>query len=151
MPNPVLSKAPISDAILEVRHKAANKSFDSSYFESLAKLFKDKLPTSNPTYERNIEVKQKDDGSTDLALSDVILSDYRYNSTDNTMRLMISHNVFNLNFAGNYKGWDEIIEEFKIIWDMYYQSIDEKDKYEIIGISLRYINRIEISRTSQLA
>ena len=139
---PLLNNSPVSLAILEIRY-VAGKELDINSFPIVNHLFAADFPIQRKGQSRQIEIDESQ-GKPKATIGDPRIEDYLFISENKEKNFKVSLERFNFNQNGNYKGWDLFIEDCKRVWEIYYNEFFNKVEFTITGISIRFINKIEI-------
>lgn len=134
-----LENAPVVLAILEIRYNLPAE-FEVN---NLAKSNKALLEIFSITQKRvvgNISFENSAEGT--RASINPVVDGFIYVSEDKKRNLTLSLNSFNFQQHGKYTTWDDFISSAKKSWHLFYKNIIGA---QITGISIRYINKIEIT------
>jgi uncharacterized protein (TIGR04255 family) len=140
---PNLSKAPIKTAIIEIRYNLTNFLNDASIFSDFHQYIKSDFPTSQKGDHKDINLNENPNGDIKATITKQYIRDYKFISEDKKTTLLISLERFNLNLGGTYSSWVDVITKFKTLWELFSDTFLKK-QIEIKGLSIRYINRIEL-------
>ena len=135
---PTLPKAPITEALVDIRCKLP-KGFNVDQFKIIgAKISKDYPKEKVIRFqETKIDFKEEEQSVT----THRGINGYRYESSDGTKIVQLRLDGFTFNRLKPYKNWEEVRDDSLRIWNLYRESI----KPEIINrIALRYINNLNI-------
>ena len=135
---PHLPKAPITEAVIEIRGKASLPWDEKTILE--------KLKTELPDYpkqksgrvqqfEVNPEKEQK------VIVRDLGWQGLDITSTDQKYISKFNMNFFSLSRLAPYENWDRFKDEMKRLWNIHYKLAVP---LEIQRLGVRFINRIEI-------
>jgi len=139
---PNLNKNPITAAIFEIRHLFTVPSFDIDTLSSFHQLIKDRYPTLNKGFNRNIHIQDLPNGKAKATVSGNQVIELRFISDDKKRSLLINSNVFNLNITGHYSTWDEYYTDFFFLYSKFYDFVVRKYSLILIGASARFINKL---------
>jgi uncharacterized protein (TIGR04255 family) len=138
---PVLSKNPIEAAIFELRHLFITPAFSINELSGFHNLIKDKFPTMNKGYNRNIHVQELPNGKAKATVTNNEINELRFIASDQTRILSINSRVFNLNIPGNYTNWSDYYSDFEYLYRKFYEYLVTKIPHVLVGASVRYINK----------
>jgi uncharacterized protein (TIGR04255 family) len=133
---PILSKAPITEALIDIRVKLPD-SFDIRKLDLYEKINEEYATRQEiRRFETKFEIK---DGQ---PLSDitVIKGGYRYTSIDNLYVFQSRIDGFTLSRLEPYETWERLRREGRKLWHLYGEICSPT----IVRIALRYINKIMI-------
>lgn len=142
---PILSKAPIKVAIIEIRFKLNEPRLNSKDQSQFHELIKSKYPITNKGVYRNIDLQEGTDGSAKATVTDAEIAEFRFISKEKDKILTVYKDKFNFNQTGLYSSWQELISEYRALWELYWEQIINKENLIFTGLSVRYINTIELS------
>jgi uncharacterized protein (TIGR04255 family) len=83
----------------------------------------------------------KPDGTTNVSLDEKEIDGVQFISNDKKKNLVIGKDRFTFEMHGKYPGWEVFISEPKRFWDLFK---DELGDVELTGLSLRYVNKINL-------
>lgn len=133
-----LENAPIILAILEVRYNSPSTSKIDDLLV-LNRTLSVKYPQYNKQYVGNISFENVKEET--IASINPKVDSYIYMSSDKQRVLTLSLKNFNFQQRGKYSNWDLFKAEAKESWEI---CMKELQNINVTGISLRYINKIEI-------
>jgi len=135
------AKAPIILSILQFRYKTI-ENFNSDRFKEKGLLIKPDYPEIKERFVQQIHFKANNpDGTTNVSLDDKEINGVQFISKDKKKNLVIGKDRFTYEMHGNYPGWETFSDEAKKHWE---QFQNELGGIQLIGLSLRYINRINL-------
>jgi len=141
MSNVTYKRAPIVEAVIEVRFSAEMK---ESAFIRLVKKFKQNYENSKPADTFGFEVKlQGGEPRTDTT----VIPGYHFSSQDQSKALVLKKSTFTVSQLAPYEGWEAFISRFERDWCAFkkYSGIRDVDR-----IGVRYINRLDIPNSEGL-
>jgi uncharacterized protein (TIGR04255 family) len=134
-------RAPIILSILQFRYKTI-ENFNSDRFKEKGKLIKSDYSEIRERYIQQIHFTgNKPDGTTNVSLDDKKIDGVQLISKDKKKNLVIGEDRFTYEMHGNYSGWEKFSTEARKLWELFQ---DELGGIHLTGLSLRYINRINL-------
>lgn len=134
---PVLSKAPITEALIDIRVKVREdlkiEQIDSIY-NSISREYPVKKTRSK--FEGRLEFKK---GESPLSAVTETIDGYIFTSDDQKQILQARLDGFTFNRLKPYETWERFRDEARRLWEKYRKLTSP----EIIRVALRYINRME--------
>lgn len=134
---PVLSKAPIAEALIDIRVKVRDdlktEQFDSIY-NSISREYPVKKTRSK--FESKLEFKK---GESPLSAATETIDGYIFTSDDQKQIFQARLDGFTFNRLKPYETWERFRDEARKLWGKY----KELTSPEIIRVALRYINKME--------
>lgn len=139
-PFPVLSRAPIVEAIVDFRIRSDKEPISLEVLESFHESIKDSYPTKGETrlYQTSLVIDEKKEPQQQIS---GILAGYRYESVDKKFVLQTSPDGFTLSRLAPYTNWDELLKETKELFEKFQNSVGE---FSIVRTATRFINKLEI-------
>jgi len=135
MPHVVYSKAPISEAVVEIRYKThVDKNASLSHIQALSNRIKADYPKNEELVDISAQV-----GPGVLTHSQHA-SGRQLQSKDKSRWLRLSQNRYTFLQVGQYKDWNFFIEHARRHWGEYRKI----QAAEPIRVGLRFINRIDV-------
>jgi len=144
---PNLSRPPIKLAIIEIRYDWLS-SKDAATFIDFHTYIKNDFPTEQKGDHKNINLDNTNDGNIKATITKQYVKDYKFISADKKNVLLVSKERFSLNVQDNYTTWRDFVSKFKELWELFTTHIITSDQVNIKGISIRYINRIELEEVN---
>jgi len=136
---PLLSKAPITLAILEIRYETDNTITNESLKLAKSNL-KDGFPVHNFTTDAQFELRPEPLKTT-LQLKSSHISGNIFMSSSRKHEILLSTKNFNFKQHGLYSNWNDFRDTAMDAWEKCLPVIKPQS---ISWLSLRYINNIEI-------
>ena len=139
----VLRNAPAVEVIYSIRVAVSDAIASERFLEAVKRAFPNDFAEQ---YEFKAFLGQfvvKHDGTTEQDVK-VETAGYRFSSQDKTFLAHHLNQSLNLNYLKPYIGYDEAIARLKRHWEVYKSVVGTAP---ITGISLRYIDRIDIPKT----
>ena len=134
-------KPPIILSILQFRYKTI-EDFSSEKFKTKGVLIKSDYPEIRERYIQQIHFTgNKPDGSTHISLDDKKIDGIQFISKDKKKILVIGEDRFSYEMHGNYPGWETFSDEAGKHWEQFRNELGD---IQLTGLSLRYINRINL-------
>ena len=135
---PTLSKAPITEALVDIRCKLP-KGFNVDQFKTIgAKISEDyPLEKTMRVHETKIDVKDAEQ----IVRTHEKINGYLYESSNRTKLVQLRLDGFTFNRLKPYNNWIEVRDEALRLWNLYIELV----KPEVINrIALRYINNLNV-------
>jgi uncharacterized protein (TIGR04255 family) len=135
---PVLSKAPIIEALIDIRVKMKEdllvEQFNSIY-DSISGQYPDKKERHK--WEGKLEFKR---GETPISTTTETIDGYIFTSVDKKQILQTRLDGFTFSRLKPYETWEHLRNEAQGLWKKYKEATSP----EITRVALRYINKMEI-------
>jgi uncharacterized protein (TIGR04255 family) len=141
------SKAPIIEAIIDLR-VVARYSLVTEDLLSLHQLVTDNYPVCEEEHTFSGEVQFQDMGEPLRAESSRQVTGFRFVSEDRRRSVLARPDQFVFSLRAPYDNWDDFRDEAYRIWSLYHKIAEPK---EVTRLALRYINRIDIPSTNDVA
>lgn len=136
---PHLSKAPITEAVFDIRVRARAE-LKASEFEQLhTKLPQYPGKNAQRAFEASFEVGPGGLSKQGAKVSDAI--GYRFESADKKQLVQFRLDGFTFNKLAPYSSWDELLPVVLDLWQLYAATARP---HEVVRVALRYINHIEL-------
>ncbi len=137
---PVLSKAPITEALIDIRIKVRDD-LKIEQLYSIYKFISKEYPNKKERYqwEGRLEFKK---GETPISTAAEMIDGYVFISTDEKQICQARLDGFTFNRLKPYETWECFRDEAYRLWHKY----KEVTSPEITRVALRYINKMELSR-----
>jgi uncharacterized protein (TIGR04255 family) len=133
--------APIILSILQFRYKKKEK-IDISNLKKKGLSISSEYPQIRERFIQQIHFEgNKPDGTTNVSLDEKEIDGVQLISKDKRKNLVIGKDRFTYEMHGKYSGWDDFTSEAKKLWEIFQ---DELSGVELTGLSLRYVNRINL-------
>ncbi|MBU1413918.1 TIGR04255 family protein [Myxococcota bacterium] len=142
-PFPHLSKAPLVEAVIEFRARAADGFDEASsrgHFES--KLTGYSFLDSSRTYQHSSKLEN---GELTTKVEDLGWKGMRFQSNDKTRIIQLNRDGFVFSHLRPYTAWQDFSTEALALWDVYRAIASPAD---VQRTGLRYINRIPLTQES---
>jgi uncharacterized protein (TIGR04255 family) len=135
----IYNRAPITEAVIEIRTKAA---LDVGDLERLVARFSRKFPGPvQKTFDFTVQIGEVS------PKADQKLSGYRLQTADGSRILLLSlHTIGSVKIAP-YEGWENLVQEARSNWDIWLKIVGWTP---ISRVGVRYINRIDIPLTGRI-
>lgn len=140
---PVLSKAPITEAVLDIRVKVSADvqiGHLNSLYDSVSGQYPDKKERHK--WEGKLEFKK---GVAPISTSVEEIDGYMFYSADKKQILQARQDGFTFSRLKPYETWESFRDEAHRLWQIYRDVVSP----EITRVALRYINKMEIPLTSK--
>jgi uncharacterized protein (TIGR04255 family) len=134
----VYENAPIVVAILQFRYKKLEE-FNSKNIREVGSKIKSKFPNISDSVLQNFRLDRE--GETKFSLDSQEINGVKFESEDNKKILVIGTDKFTYEIHGKYSGWENFKTEAKDLWQLFNPHLTG---LEISGVSMRYINRIDL-------
>jgi uncharacterized protein (TIGR04255 family) len=137
---PTLSKAPITEALVDIRCKLP-KGFSLDQFKTIGAKISGDYPFERVMrlHETKIRIDVKDDEQSVTTLGK--MNGYRYESSNRTRIVQLRLDGFTFNRLKPYSTWIEVRDEALRLWNLYTELV--KPVF-INRIALRYINNLNV-------
>lgn len=128
-----LSNAPITEALIDIRIQS-EKLFEEHQFNKLFELIKKDYPNRQNQVNTMVNINS-DEGS--IKTHSPQITGYLLKNSNKTQMVQFRQNGFTYNKLAPYKNWEELRDEGKRLWGLYYKNLNPN---KVIRIALRYIN-----------
>lgn len=133
--------APIILSILQFRYKKI-ENFDINSFKLKGASMSTEYPEIKERFIQQIHFEgNKPDGTTNVSLDEKEIDGVQFISKDKRKNLVIGKDRFTFEMHGKYSGWEEFTSEAIKHWGTFQ---DVLGNIELTGLSVRYINRINL-------
>ena len=133
--------SPIIVAILQFRYKKIEEFYPEKFKKKGIDIAKD-YPQVTERFIQQIHFEgNKPDGTTNVSLDPKEIDGVQFISKDKTQNLVIGRDRLTYERHGNYPGWEKFTTEPIKLWDLFQEELG---KVELTGLSLRYVNRINL-------
>jgi uncharacterized protein (TIGR04255 family) len=136
---PILRKAPITEALIDIRVKL-RKDFDISQLESIHGSISEQYPIKKIMKRREDKITIEE-GKPTVSAGEEIVYGYRYISDDQKQIFQARIDGFTFNRLKPYVTWDNMRDEAYRLWKIY---TDYTSPELITRVALRYINNLNI-------
>ena len=135
---PTLTKAPITEAVLDIRVKV-REDVQLDHFNALYEKVSGQYPDKKERHkwEGKLEFKK---GASPLSTAAEAIDGYMYYSADQTQILQARMDGFTFSRLKPYETWEGFRDEAYKLWQLYKDIVSP----EITRVALRYINKLEI-------
>jgi uncharacterized protein (TIGR04255 family) len=135
---PILSKAPITEALIDIRVKVRDDLKIEQLFHSIYKFVSKEYPNKKARHkwEGSLEFKK---GKPPTSSASEIIDGYIFISGDDRQIFQARLNGFTFNRLKPYETWENLRDEARRLWHKY----KEVTSPEITRVAVRYINRME--------
>jgi uncharacterized protein (TIGR04255 family) len=135
----IYSRAPITEAVIEVRTKAA---IDVGQLDRLVARYSRRYPSPpQKLFDVSVEV-----GETSSKANHK-LNGYRLYSADSSRVVILGMNSIGSAKIAPYEGWEKLLKEARENWEIWLKIVGWQT---VARVGVRYINRIDIPTTSQI-
>ena len=150
MPEPVyphLSKAPIAEAVIDLRITAP-KPVDLKILEDAQSKIEAHYPGRKVKRLLQFKTKIQDADKVDSSLVDKVdeIEGFQFISTDQKQIVQFRKTGFTFSRLFPYTDWETIRSQSRQLWEYYSSLIGE---FVVTRVALRYINRISIGATNE--
>lgn len=143
MAHPHLSKAPIVEAVLDIRVGSAGQ-----FSTDLVRAFHTKVASDFPIYERAFHIESEIKFGPNASAPAIKQIEYaRLRSADKTFICIVRPNGLSLSRLTPYTEWKDLRERAKALWALY---LAEFQPTVVTRLGLRYINRIELDSNTKI-
>ncbi|MBA7579819.1 hypothetical protein ES708_21697 [subsurface metagenome] len=133
--------APIILSILQFRYKLI-ENFDNQSIKKRSASLSSEYPEIKERFVQRIHFGgNKPEGITNVSLDDRVIDGVQFISKSKKKILVIGKDRFTFEMHGEYEGWDSFSTEAKMLWNLFQ---NELSGVILTGISLRYVNRINL-------
>ncbi|HHT9111297.1 MAG TPA: TIGR04255 family protein [Candidatus Brocadiaceae bacterium] len=134
---PILSKAPIAEALIDIRVKA-RENLKVEQFDSICNSISREYPVkkTRSKLEGRLEFKK---GESPLSAATETIDGYIFTSADQKQIFQARLDGFTFNRLKPYETWERFRDEARRLWGKY----REVTSPEITRVALRYINKME--------
>jgi uncharacterized protein (TIGR04255 family) len=133
--------APIILSILQFRYKKI-ENFNINSFKLKGASMSTEYPEIKERFIQQIHFEgSKPDGTTNVSLDEKEIDGVQFISKDKRKNLVIGKDRFTFEMHGKYSGWEEFTSEARKHWASFQ---DVLGSIELTGLSVRYINRINL-------
>lgn len=141
----LLPNVPITEALIDIRIKA-REDFDVARFLALHDAISGQYPEKKTRHkwEGRFEFKK---GETPVTATTEKIDGYIFTSADGKQLLQARIDGFTFNRLNPYDKWETFRDEAFRLWGLYKELVSP----EIIRVALRFINKINIPLSSQVA
>lgn len=143
---PHLGNAPIREALIDFRVRLP-PDFSQETLRALADSLHSEYPTLGPIHQFHGQIELGEEGPVAVQ-SDPQLLGYRLQSADELSIAQIRIDGFTFSRLAPYESWDQMVEDSWAVWQRY---VDRAAPIGIERIATRFINRIDIPPSGQLA
>lgn len=136
---PVLSKAPITEAVLDIRIKV-REGLRLEQLSSISSAISDQYPDKKERlkWEGKFEFKK---GASPISTAEETIDGYMFTSSDQKKQIFQARlDGFTFSRLKPYETWECFRDEAYRLWQIYRDTVSP----EIIRVALRYINKMEI-------
>jgi uncharacterized protein (TIGR04255 family) len=134
-----LSKAPITEALIDIRATLPNQNRDMRHLAALADQFRSDYPEKKTIHEFQYKVKfgaqPTEQKTTKQELG------YRLASRDNTQVIQAAVGGLTFSRLPPYQEWAQLRDEAKRVWKIYAEDVRPEN---ITRVATRYINKLEL-------
>ncbi len=135
---PTLSKAPITEALVDIRCKLP-KGFNMDQFKTIGAKISGDYPFEKIIRVHETKIDVKDDEQ--IVTTHEKINGYLYESSNRTKIVQLRLDGFTFNRLKPYNNWIEVRDEALRLWNLYTELV----KPEFINrIALRYINNLNV-------
>lgn len=135
---PTLTKAPIKEALLDIRVKLS-PDFEVKRLDSVSQEIKELYPKKQEQRVSNIHFESKP--GAELMESTTKINGYRYLTSDDKKIFQARLDGFTFNRLSPYSTWEDFRQEAHKLWSLY-KKVASPDM--ITRVALRYINNLRI-------
>jgi uncharacterized protein (TIGR04255 family) len=136
---PILGKAPIVLAILQIQYRLKQDVSNAS-FAKIHSLIKEKYPILNESSSAQLQVNPKD-VNTPVSLKYLRSDGYNFSTKDGIKSFSISNTAFTYQMGSPYNSWAEFSKEALEVWKIC--GLEQKIEI-VLRHSIRYVNAFEI-------
>ena len=133
-----LRKAPITEALIDIRVKLPAGGNDPNKIRSLHEKIKDQFPQEKEIRHFEMEFQSGPPPEQKTRSSH---TGYRYDSSDGHRVLQAKVDGFTFSRLRPYENWESLREEAKSMWELYCEVLQPE---EVVRVATRYINEIVI-------
>ncbi len=141
---PRLSKAPITECVVEVRARATTDWKEDIITEPLKQKLPE-YPSFKPETEFKAELTIKENTKADHSIKNMGLKGLVFNSGDKLQLARFHRDLFSFNRLKPYCDWERFSSEAIRLWNIHN---DLAKPVEVQRVGLRFINQIEVSNDS---
>lgn len=134
-----LSKAPIDEALIDIRVTLPKHTRELEHFAALDEKFRDQYPDKKTINEFHYRVNF-DHPETEEKTSKQL--GFRYTSADNIQVIQATLNGFTFSRLSPYQDWTQLREEARRVWRIYSDHVQPEN---ITRVATRYINKLKFS------
>ena len=136
-------KAPIILSILQFRYKHM-EDFDHESIRKRGTSIIIEYPEVKERFVQKIHFgSNKPEGVTNVSLDDRVIDGVQFISKNKKKILVIGRDRFTFEMHGDYEGWGNFSSEAKNLWNTFQTEFGD---LVLSGISLRYVNRINLPK-----
>ena len=133
--------APIILAILQFRYKKV-EGFNTKELKEKGVQIANEYPQIRERFIQQITFGgNQPDGTTNVSFDEKEIDGVQFTSNDKKRILVIGKDKFTYEMHGKYPGWNDFISEPKRFWVLFKEELGN---IELTGLSLRYVNRIDL-------
>lgn len=136
-----LDRAPIHEAIIEIRFNSPGPTKDLDTVKSFHSLIKDKYPAIEEKYQFGGVFEFGMEKKVTAQTVDGKVTAFRFSSADNRQIVIASLTSFSFSRLKPYETWEKMSAEAFTLWKKYKEIINPET---ITRVSTRFINRLEI-------
>lgn len=136
-----LSKAPINEALIDIRVTLPKHTRELEHLATLDEKFRDQYPDKKIIKEFQYRVNF-DQPETEEKTSTPL--GFRYTSVDNTQVIQATLNGLTFSRLPPYQDWTQLREEARRVWNIYSEHVQQEN---ITRVAARYINKLKFSDT----
>lgn len=135
-----LSKAPITEAIVDLRVKARDE-FDADEFSKLKEALADRLPEIGKQRAVEASVSYSQETGLEPSARDLGTRGYFFKSSDGLNIAQFRIDGFTYNRLAPYTSWDQIFPNAMDLWKLYMETANPS---HVSRLALRYLNHIAL-------
>ena len=137
---PVFPKAPITEALLDIRAQLPQE-IDLKDIESFYDFVKEQFPEKKARMFGKLKFKLSPPDKPELLPSTGGIDGYLFQSSENKKAVQSRLDGFTFNKFRPYDRWESFRLEARQLWNLYFRTVNPN---KVTRIALRYINRIEV-------
>lgn len=133
-----LSKAPITEALIDLRVTLPSQTREIEHLAALEEKFRDQYPDKKTIQEFQYHFEAgppQTEKTTSKQLG------FRYTNTDNTHVIQATLNGITFSRLPPYQEWSKLREEAKRVWRIYSDHVHQEN---VTRVTTRYINKIKL-------
>ena len=140
-----LSKAPIAEAVVEIRVRRSSP-VDNKSYTAFADLMKAKFPKSQSIRFLTARLHFENENDLKNELADTLVG-VRLDSEDGKWVVQAKSDGLAISRMAPYESWGPLIAEVKATWPQYVEVFGPES---VVRLGVRYINRIPLPGTDQV-